>query len=668
MCGFVGWLDPTGVLNEPAARRLIATMRDQLAHRGPDDCGTWLDPERGVAFGFRRLSIIDLSPAGHQPMVSANGRYVLMLNGEIYNFAEIRAEIDAVSGPLAWRGHSDTEVLVEAIAVWGVEQALARANGMFAFTVWDREEQALHLARDRIGKKPLYYGWAGSAFVFGSELKALWPHPEFDAGIDAEALAEFLRLGYVPGARSIFRSVSKLRAGHVLRVPATDVARREAGLPSAYWSLKDAALRGLDAQESGRPASVTEFEALARDAVALRQVADVPVGAFLSGGIDSSLVTALMAASAPGEVRSFSVGFEAVPWDEAPHAAAVAAHLGTRHLATYIGPGNALGVVADLPAIYDEPFADDSMIPTTLLCRMARAHVTVALSGDGGDELFAGYDKYADAAHWLDRRAAMPGMVRSLADAVMAGAVAPLARRWGGRKLARRAHLLGTLLAGDPGGGMAERFNAAIMEQTLDPERLLAEPGSGGGADAAGGLGRGTAIDRLTFMDTGSYLIDDILVKVDRASMAASLEVRCPLLDYRLIELSWRFPTEAKIQGGVGKLPLRAALHRYVPRALVERPKQGFGAPVEAWLSDGLRGGLRPWAEALMSRPALGRSGLLDVAACRSAWEDFTVRGRGWDPVIWRLLMFQAWHEWMADRVASPQAAPARMRLPAAAL
>ncbi len=335
-------------------------------------------------------------------------------------------------------------MLVEAIALWGVEQALVRANGMFAFAVWDREERVMHLARDRIGKKPLYYGWAGSAFVFGSELKALWPHPGFDAQIDAEALAEFLRLGYVPGARSIFRSISKLRAGHVLRIAATDAARREAGLPFAYWSLKDAALRGLDAQESGRAASVAELEALVRDAVALRQVADVPVGAFLSGGIDSSLVIALMAASAPGEVRSFSVGFEAVPWDEAPHAAAVAAYLGTRHEEMYIGPGDALGVVADLPAIYDEPFADNSMVPTTLLCRMARAHVTVAVSGDGGDELFAGYDKYADAALWLDRRAATPGMVRSLAGAVMAGAVAPLARRWGGRKLARRAHLLGS--------------------------------------------------------------------------------------------------------------------------------------------------------------------------------------------------------------------------------
>lgn len=655
MCGLVGWLDPTGMPDEPAARQLLGTMRDRLAHRGPDDAGAWIDGDAGLALGFRRLAILDLSAAGHQPMVSANGRYVMVLNGEIYNFAEMRADIEAVAGPLAWRGRSDTEVLIEAIALWGVEAALRRANGMFALAVWDREARTLHLARDRIGKKPLYYGWAGRAFVFGSELKALWPHPGFDVALDEDALSAYLRLGYAPGARTIFRAISKLRAGHVLCLSVDAASRREAGISTAYWSLKDAALRGLDAQESGRAATTEEFEALAQDATALRMVADVPVGSFLSGGVDSSLVTALMAARSPGGVRSFSIGFKAAGWDEAPHAAAVAAHLGTQHEQAYVGPKEALELVGELPSIYDEPFADDSMIPTALLCRMARTRVTVALSGDGGDELFAGYDKYAAAARWLERREALPELARSLAGAAMAGAVEPVARRWGG-KAARWAHLLNILL--QDGDGAAERFNAAIMAQTLDPERLLALPRRRGtAADEASALGHSTAIDRLTFMDTGSYLVDDILVKVDRASMAASLEVRCPLLDWRIIELSWRFPTSAKTRGGAAKIPLRTALRRYVPDALVERPKQGFGAPVAAWLREDA--GLRAWAEALMDRSALSVSGLLDPEPCRRAWDDYAHRGGAWDPVVWRLLMFQVWHRWMTDAGRPPATLPA---------
>jgi asparagine synthase (glutamine-hydrolysing) len=660
MCGFVGWLDPAGIADQPGARRLLAEMRDRLTHRGPDDAGAWLDSARGVALGFRRLSILDLSAAGHQPMASANGRYVIVMNGEIYNFAEIRADIEAACGPHPWRGSSDTEVLAEAVALWGIEAALARANGMFALAAWDREEQVLWLARDRIGKKPLYYGWAGSAFVFGSELKALWPHPGFDFRIDTDALAEYMRLGYVPGTRTIFRSAAKLLGGHLLRVDLNAARRRGACTPSTYWSLKEAALSGLDAQASGHSASAEEVEALVQDAVALRMVADVPVGAFLSGGIDSSLVTALMAERSPREVRTFSVGFDAEKWSEAHHAAAVAAHLGTEHEEMHVGPEDALAVVGDLPAIYDEPFADDSMIPTTLLCRMARARVTVALSGDGGDELFAGYDKYPDAARWLARREALPPLARSLAGAMVTGIAEPLARRWGSPRMARRAHFLAALLA----DGRAEQFNAAIMAQTLDPERFLAAPRRRAAApETRSSLGRSTAIDRMTFMDTETYLVDDILVKVDRASMAASLEVRCPLLDYRLVELSWRFSSAEKTRDGVGKLPLRAVLHRRVPREVLERPKMGFGAPVEVWL----RGGLRDWAEALMSRTALGRHGLLDVDACRRVWEDFAVRGGDWDPVIWRLLMFQAWHQWMTGMAVSSTAVPAKARVVATA-
>ena len=649
VCGFVGILDPVGFPDVQSASDLVASMRDQLVHRGPDGAGLWLDETAGVALGFRRLSIVDLSEAGHQPMVSSNGCHVLAMNGELYNVSEIRAEIEAVSGPVAWRGHSDTEVFVEAIALWGLEPTLQRANGMFALALWNRSERSLQLARDRMGKKPLYYGWAGKAFVFGSELKALWPHPDFDFRIDPDALANFLRLGYVLGPQTIFSSMSKLPGGHVLRLDRATAARQEGATPTSYWSLKTAAASGLDAQELGRPGTTDELDALLLDAVALRMSADVPVGVFLSGGVDSSLVAALMAAQSPGSVRSFSIGFDAAAWDETRHARAVADHLETQHQESRVSSEDLLDAVDDLAVTYDEPFADDSMIPTMLLCRVARRGITVALSGDGGDELFAGYDRYRDAGRWLARRRATPNAVGLLAGKVAAHAVRPLARTLGWRRVDRRLQLLGELLK----DGRAEQFNAAIMSYTLDPGRLLRQAASVRNPleAPAYSLGRSTDIDRLTFMDTMSFLTDDILVKVDRASMAASLEVRCPLLDYRIVEMSWRFPTNAKTHDTVGKLPLREILCRHVPRAIVDRPKMGFNAPVKIWL----RGVLRDWAESLLSRDALSRHGLLDVDACRSMWEDFAVHGRDWTPVIWSVLMFQAWHVSMTRAAASHQ-------------
>ncbi|MBC9177153.1 asparagine synthase (glutamine-hydrolyzing) [Pseudoroseomonas ludipueritiae] len=639
MCGIVGFFTPDGLADGRQAHDLVVRMRDRLVHRGPDDGGSWTDPA-GIAFGFRRLSIIDLSPAGHQPMPSADGRYIVMMNGEVYNFADIRAEVEAVRGPLAWRGHSDTEVMAEAIACWGVEEAIRRANGMFAFAVWDREEQVLTLARDRIGKKPLYYGWAGDAFVFGSELKALWPFPQFDFGISPEALNEFLQLGYVPGERTIFASTFKLPGGALLRLDRQAVRRRQMPRPRPYWDLRQVALAGLDAQASGQTATEEELDAVLRDAVARRMVADVPVGAFLSGGIDSSLVTAVMAAGSASQVRSFSIGFAVKEWNEAEHAQSVASHLGTQHEELYVTPADLIGVVKDLPGILDEPFADDSMIPTTLLCRMARRSVTVALSGDGGDELFAGYARYAAIDRWLSHRAKLPGFGRSLASTLVNSLAGPVGRV-SGTRMERRFLLLGSLLDhGDP-----DRVHEMLVSQSLDPGALLAGGGDASRplTDGTFNLGRSSAIDRMTFIDTASYLVDDILAKVDRASMSTSLEVRCPLLDYRVIELSWRFPTDAKCRDGVGKLPLRSLLYRHVPQALVDRPKMGFGAPVEVWLQNELR----DWAEALMSPEALGRHGLLNVAACRRLWEGFTQHGRGWNRVIWNILMFQAWHEAM---------------------
>ena len=621
-------------------------MRDELAHRGPDDAGLWLDAAAGIALGSRRLAISDLSSAGHQPMLSANGRFVLALNGEVYNATDLRMEIEAVVGPLAWRGHSDTEVLVEAIALWGLAGAVTRVNGMFALAVWDRAERRLSLARDRIGKKPLYYGWAGGTLLFGSELKALWRHPGFNTSVDPDSLAAFLRLGYVPGARSIFTATAKLRPGHVLHVGPDQAARRAPLNPIAWWSLKDAALAGLDARESDQAETGRELEALLKDAVARRMEADVPVGSFLSGGTDSSLITALMAAGADNQVRTFTIGFGVAGWDETAHARAVSGHLGTLHAEAFVWPDALRAVVDDLASIYDEPFADDSMIPTTLLSRLARRDVTVVLTGDGGDELFAGYERYADAARLLHHRRAAPAPARWLAGE-LARAAGPLARGLGLTRWARRARLLTELL----GDGGAEAFNAAIMSRTLDPAGFMAVACAADNPLLADEyrLGRGTDVDRMLLMDTGSYLVDDILTKVDRASMAASLEVRCPLLDYRVIELSWRLRARDRYHSGRGKWPLREILYRHVPRGLVDRPKMGFSSPMGRWLSGPLRG----WAESLLSRDALGASGLLNVRACRSLWEDFSARGREWSPMIWNVLMFQAWHQAMTAATAT---------------
>lgn len=633
MCGFVGIWNPSGIACEARTASLIADMRDQLVHRGPDDAGSWLDVTAGIALGSRRLAISDLSPAGHQPMLSANGRFVLALNGEIYNAEDIRREI----GPLAWRGHSDTEVLVEAVALWGLEAALRRSNGMFALAVWDRRDHILHLARDRIGKKPLYYGWAGDDFIFGSELKALWRHPGFDAAIDPTALTDFLRVGYVPGSRSIFASTLKLPAGQILAIGGD---RRLPAVLHTYWDRKDIALRGLDARDSGKTATSEELDALLRDAVGIRTVADVPVGGLLSGGIDSSLIVALMGKSATGPVHTYSVGFDVPAWDESFYARAVAKHLGTQHHESRIRATDALALVPGLATIFDEPMADDSMIPTTFLCRAARQDVTVALSGDGGDELFAGYDRYVDAARWLARRRATPAPIRAIAGAA-ARMARPAAECLGWNRTERRLRLFDALLA----DGTAEAFSAAIVSRALNPDALLAAPVGAPNVllEPQYRLGRGSDIDRFLFMDSGTFLIDDILAKVDRAGMSASLEVRCPLLDHRIFEMSWRFPADEKTRGGVGKLPLRRLLKQHVPASLVDRPKMGFNAPVQLWLLDILR----DWAEALLSRDALARHGLLNVDTCRHIWEDFSVRGRSWTPLIWSLLMFQAWHQSM---------------------
>ncbi|TPG49888.1 asparagine synthase (glutamine-hydrolyzing) [Roseomonas nepalensis] len=650
MCGLTGFWSPAHRASEEASLRIIRGMRDRLTHRGPDDHGTWTDTCQGVAFGFRRLSIIDLSPAGHQPMISADGRYIVMMNGEIYNFAALRAEIDAARGGHAWRGHSDTEVLVEAIDEWGLERALQRANGMFAVAVWDRLDRTLSLARDRIGKKPMYYGWMGGHFLFGSELKALQAHPAFDGRLSAEAVSGFLQIGYIAGRQTIFAGISKLPGGHILRLDARVASQQILPEPVPYWDVRGMVMEGLEAQASGRAARQDEFEALVEDAVALRMVADVPVGSFLSGGIDSSLVTAVMTKVSPSAVHSFAIGFRAKEWDEAPHARAVATHLGTRHEESYLAAADIQDMIRDVAEISDEPLADDSIVPTTLLCRLARRHVKVALSGDGGDELLAGYTRYAAVDDWLLRRQGLPGAARALAGAV-SNSLAPAAERLGQVRMARRLRLLARVMT----SGDADQVHRMLVSQTLNVDSLLADPTLVPNPleNPQFLLGQSTPIDRMSFMDMTSYLIDDILAKVDRASMSTSLEVRCPLLDYRVIEMSWRFPTSEKYSAGQGKLPLRKMLYKQVPQKLLDRPKRGFGAPVEIWLKDELR----DWAEGLMSPAALAAHGLLNVRACRALWEAFLYRGHSFNRVIWNLLIFQAWYASFsqASKVAAPE-------------
>ena len=573
MCGLTGFV--THAASEEQMRSALRAMRDALAHRGPDDAGEWIDAAACAAIGFRRLAIIDLSPAGHQPMLSHSGRYVVTLNGEIYNFEKLRRELRA-----EWRGHSDTEVMAAAFDAWGIEAAVKRFNGMFAIAAWDRQERRLHLIRDRMGVKPLYYGFAGSVFLYGSELKALRRHPEFDARVDRRAVALYLRYMVVPAPSTIYAGISKLMPGTILTF---DPATRGA-TTAEYWSARDAAARGAQNRFRGSEEEASrELEALLRDSVRIRMVADVPLGVFLSGGVDSSTVTALMQAESRAPVRSFSIGFEDEAFNEAHHAAAVARHLGTSHTELTLTERDALEVIPRLPSMYDEPFADSSQIPTHLVAALARKHVTVALSGDGGDELFGGYRRYFIGQRLLRAFELIPAPLRP---------VAGLALGWVPESRVRKVARM--LRANDP-----DRLYDELVSHWPTPEKsVIAEPPLD------------DAVERMMYFDQVSYLPDDILVKVDRASMAVSLEAREPLLDYRLVEFAWTLPLSMRVRAGQGKPVLRRVLYRYVPAELIERPKMGFGIPLERWL----RGPLRAWAESLLDAKSLR---YVDVAAVR---------------------------------------------------
>ncbi len=618
-------------------------MADTLRHRGPDDAGVWSDGGGFLALGHRRLAVVDLSSEGHQPMTSGSGRYVVSFNGEVYNHRALRSELTRAG--LRFRGHSDTEVLLAAVERWGLLGALPRLNGMFGFALWDRESRRLHLVRDRLGEKPLYYGSIGPAFVFGSELKALRAHRAFAGEIDREALVLYLRHNCVPAPRSIYRGVKKLPPGTVLTV----APGRGVPVPVPYWSLREMAEQGLEHRFTGYPREAMEaLDELLHQAVGMRMEADVPLGAFLSGGIDSSTVVALMQAQASRPVRTFTIGNTHAAFDEAREARAVASRLGTDHTELYVTPADAMAVVPDLPTIYDEPFADSSQIPTVLVSRLARKDVTVSLSGDGGDELFGGYNRHlwAEAIH--RKVGSFPGTLRrgvarlltllsqETWEAVLGRVepVLPMSAR--ARVVGDKVYKVAEVLRADDDDGVYR----ALASHWKDPGTLVgvAEPERDGEMPAVP-PGLEGLTERMMFLDTVTYLPDDILTKLDRASMSVALEGRVPLLDHRVVEFAWRLPLSMKVGNGQGKRILREVLHRYVPQAMVERPKTGFGVPIGSWL----RGELRDWAEALLEPRRLRHEGFFDPEPIRQRWDEHLAARRDWQYDLWDVLMFQAW-------------------------
>lgn len=653
MCGISGFWRPSSLPSEELAN-LARTMTEQLRHRGPDDSGAFVESDAGIVLGHRRLSVVDLSERGHQPMTSPNGRYVITYNGEVFNHHQLRREL--INQGAAFTSHSDTEVIVTAIEHWGLERTLQRLNGMFAFGIWDRELRTLSLVRDRIGVKPLYYGWVDGAFVFASELKAIYALPSFNNEIDRNALALFLRHGYVPAPYSIFQGIYKLLPGTWLPIEGRTASRQPEiwalqSLARTYWSARRIAEHGSAHRNASTDReAVNEFDELLRDAVKIQMEADVPLGAFLSGGIDSSTVAALMQAQSSRPVKTFSIGFSEPDFNEAPFAKAVATHLGTDHHELYVTSRDALDTVPDLPSTFDEPFADPSQIPTLLVSRLARNTVTVGLSGDGGDELFGGYSRYFEAERYRRLAARLPRLLlepiaaalrapEGMITRVMGQACQQLPSRLRPQNPLTVAARLGNMLGAtddlDRYMRLITHWNNAIrvVNNSNEVPTFL--------TNELQHLTLPTPFERMMYADLVSYLPDDCLTKVDRASMSASLEVRIPLLDHRVVEFAWNTPLQQKVRGGQGKWLMRQVLYRYVPKTLIDRPKAGFGAPIADWL----RGSLQDWAEALLGERRLREEGFFDPWMIRQVWQTHA-SGEGNEPYkLWNVLMFQAWLE-----------------------
>ena len=661
MCGFTGFLSLQPFLDKREALSILERMAVTIVSRGPDDAGYWCDAVGDAAVGLahRRLSILDLSPAGHQPMACHTGRYVLAFNGEIYNHQDLRKALGGSSRPnplpggemadTRWRGHSDTETLLAGFVAWGVRETLTRCIGMFAISLWDKKEQTLTLARDRLGEKPLYYGWQGrgdgASFLFGSELKALKAHPAFAADIDRNALALLMRHNYINAPHSIYQDIYKLPPGHLLRV---SLRQREPKLEQ-FWSLPSVAEAGVAKPFTGTAEQATDaLEALLKSAVQQQMLADVPLGAFLSGGIDSSTVVALMQAQSNRPVKTFSIGFNEEGYNEAVHAKAVAKHLGTDHTELYVTPQQALDVIPKLPGLYCEPFSDSSQIPTFLVSQLARQKVTVALSGDAGDELFGGYGRYVLANNLWGKLSRAPVGLRQLAASGI-GALSPAA--WNRLAEPMQSLLPHSLRQANLGDKLHK--GAAVMAARSIDDLYLGlvthwEPnGLVIGAQEPLTALRGTPlpltglddVQRMMALDAITYLPGDILTKVDRAAMGVSLETRVPFLDHRVVEFAWALPQTMKLRGGVGKWILREVLYRHVPREMFERPMMGFGVPIVSWL----RGPLREWAEDLLSESRLRQEGFFNPVPIRQKWAEHLSGKRNWQHHLWDVLMFQAW-------------------------
>ena len=644
MCGIAGIFDTSRSAGRDELTRFAEKMGAALRHRGPDDAGIWLDETRGIALAHRRLSIVDLSPAGHQPMLSHNGRYVIAFNGEIYNFRALRHTLEREIGGIAWRGASDTEALLESLAHWGVAAALRRCSGMFAFALWDRQERTLTLARDRMGEKPLYYGFAGHALLFGSELKALRTHPACPSAISRAVLALYLRQSCIPAPHSIYDGIFKLPPGCFVQI-----CDKQPLAPVCYWNYAEIAERGAAQPFSGSDADAeTRLHELMRASVAEQMVADVPLGAFLSGGIDSSAIVALMQANSSRPIHTFSIGFEDAAYNEAPYAKAVAARLGAAHTEFYVTERDALDVIPLLPTMYDEPFADSSQIPTYLLSGLTRRHVTVSLSGDGGDELFGGYSRYASSVTLWRRAQKIPFWPRRAVCAALLRLPPPLLKGVSvGLARFLRRH-------GDAAYSVTDKlYKTAVVTQertfpalyfaarTHWPDALRLLRDSAGFVEVPPPCAAPSFLRQMMFFDTQNYLPDDILVKVDRAAMSVSLETRIPLLDSRIVEFAATLPDALLRRDGQGKWLLRRVLARYVPDQLIDRPKMGFGVPLGAWL----RGALRDWAEALLDASRLRREGIFRPEPIRQRWEEHLSGERVWHYELWDILMFQAWLE-----------------------